>query len=144
MNPDETIFILARDKFDLYLIERSLQYGDLRNPIRVSRHAHEAACYFHGHGVYADRQAYPLPGLLILDLQLPQDESFALLEWLRAQRAFHDLPIIGTGVWRASPEVQRAFERGLNAYFRIPSEIMSLVAFTQQLGAVGQFGPLPA
>ena len=136
MNAGQTIFILSRDKFDLFLIERYLQYADVPNPLRVSGHAHEAACYFQGAGIYADRETYPEPGLLILDLQFPEQASFSLLEWLRANPAYRDIPIVATGIWKYSDEVERAHELGITAYFRIPAEVMSLTDFVHKLVSV--------
>lgn len=143
MNAEEPIFILTHDKYNLYLIERYLQFNDVPNPVRVSRHAHEAAYYFQGAGIYADRAEFPEPGLLILDLQLPENASFHLLQWLRASAAFRELTIVGTGIWKYSAEIQEAFDAGINAYYRIPAEIHALTEYVQKFVAEPQFDSLP-
>jgi CheY-like chemotaxis protein len=41
--------------------------------------------YFQGRGEFGDRQRYPLPDLLLLDLHMPGMDGFQVLEWLNTQ-----------------------------------------------------------
>jgi two-component system response regulator len=39
--------------------------------------------YLSGKSEYADRARYPLPGLLFMDLRMPEMDGFQVLEWLQ-------------------------------------------------------------
>ena len=43
---------------------------------------------------YADRKAYPLPGLVLLDLNLPYWSGLEVLEWSAQQPALRRLPVV--------------------------------------------------
>jgi len=45
----------------------------------------ETIAYFKGHGPFNDRNSFPLPDLLLLDLTMPKKDGFEVLEWLGTQ-----------------------------------------------------------
>jgi CheY-like chemotaxis protein len=53
----------------------------------------EAIDYLAGKGKYADREQFPLPDLMILDLKMPLLDGFGLLSWLQKQ-SFPNLKIM--------------------------------------------------
>lgn len=53
----------------------------------IAGHAAEAHAYLRGAGTYADRDAYPMPQLILLDLELPQKSGLKILQWLKRERA---------------------------------------------------------
>jgi len=67
------------------------------------------------------------PALLILDLLLPETDGFSIIEQIRENSDFHQLPII---VLTGADEdfVQRAFECGADDYLNKPFRSLELVA----------------
>ncbi|EEF63203.1 response regulator [Pedosphaera parvula] len=41
--------------------------------------------YLAGRGEYSDRQRYPFPDVLLIDLMMPRKNGFEVLEWLQEQ-----------------------------------------------------------
>ncbi|MDJ0714029.1 MAG: hypothetical protein QNJ54_07390 [Prochloraceae cyanobacterium] len=54
----------------------------------------EGVDYFQGEGIYKNRSLYPIPQLVLLDLNLPDGSSFQFLEWLKLQRRFKKIPLV--------------------------------------------------
>ncbi len=54
----------------------------------------EGVDYFQGERIYNNRSLYPLPQLVLLDLNLPDGSSFQFLEWLKLQRRFKKIPVV--------------------------------------------------
>jgi CheY-like chemotaxis protein len=54
----------------------------------------EAVAYLGGSQPYVDRTKYPLPSLVLLDIQMPGTDGFAVLKWIRRQPAFASLCVV--------------------------------------------------
>jgi CheY-like chemotaxis protein len=68
----------------------------------------QAIAYLKGEGAFSDRQAHPLPELVLLDLWLPQIDGFEVLSWIRSRAEFKGLKVF---VWTDSA-FQEIIERG--------------------------------
>src|SRR5688572_7336708 len=72
----ETI-LLAEDNDDhIILIKRAFVEARLLNPVQVVSDGQQAIAYLNGDGKYADRKQFPMPGLLLLDLKMPNKDGF--------------------------------------------------------------------
>lgn len=64
-----------------------------RGRLRVARNAQEAVLYLRGVGVYSNRDAFPMPNLVVLDCSNPNGSDLEVLSWLRETPGFADLPV---------------------------------------------------
>jgi CheY-like chemotaxis protein len=122
----QSIFLLVEDnEDDVFFMERAFQQAGVRNPLHVVRNGEEAIEYLSGQNDFSDRERYPLPDLIFLDLKMPGVNGFEVLKWMRDQSL--KLPV---AVLTSSPEEidrQRAFELGAECYLlKPPSKEMVL------------------
>ncbi len=74
--------------------------------------------YFAGKAAYSDRVGYPVPDLVFLDIKLPKRNGHQVLEWIREQPAFKNLPVVMLTASARSADVNRAYELGVTSYLR--------------------------
>jgi CheY-like chemotaxis protein len=87
--------LLAEDfESDAEAVQRLLKKARVRNPIIVVPDGGEAIAYMNSEGPFRDRQKFPLPAVLLLDLKLPTATGFEILEWCRSQPHLKDLLIV--------------------------------------------------
>src|SRR5215831_9692525 len=89
-----TILLAEDDKNDIFLMRRAFENAGFLNPLVVVNNGEEAVQYLQGEGQYAQRDRFPLPGLLLLDLKMPLMDGFDVLAWLRAHPQFNSLPVV--------------------------------------------------
>jgi DNA-binding response OmpR family regulator len=116
MKQSSIILLVENDKDYIYLLEQAFRKSDIGNPLKIARYGNEAILYLRGVGIYADRRNYPLPKLIMLDMTNPDGSSMAVLGWIREQHHFAHVPILILAGPGQDREVQRAFDRGANAY----------------------------
>lgn len=87
--------LLVEDDLDLQLlITRAINKVSQAVSIQAVADGAEAICYLTGQEPYTDRGQYPLPALIVTDLQMPRLNGLELLTWVKRQTALDCLPII--------------------------------------------------
>jgi CheY-like chemotaxis protein len=138
------LILLAEDALlDIFFLRRALVKAALANPIVVVRDGQEAIDYLEGQGRYADRKTYPLPGLLLLDLEMPRVDGFGVLAWLQTQAAFERLPKVVLSDSRREENALKARELGADEYRVKPTAPDDLTKIVDELHA-RWLAPAPA
>ena len=123
----ETILVAEDNGDHIILIERAFKQARFLNPIRVVGDGAEAIAYLNGDGKYADRAEYPLPGLLLLDLKMPNKDGFEVMEWIRTQPALRYLKIVVLTTTDRVYDVQRAYQLGASSFLVKPLDFRDFV-----------------
>jgi CheY-like chemotaxis protein len=129
---DQTILLAEDDANDVMLIQRAFQKAGLRNVLKVVRDGDAAIQYLRGDGPYADRDQYPLPFLLLLDLKMPGTDGFEVLEWLRDESQLKRLLVVVLTSSNLQADVDRAYELGANSYLVKPVSFDEMVHLIQR------------
>ncbi len=118
---DFTVLFVEDDLNDIFLVKRAFKMADLPNPLQVVTDGQEAMNYLAGEGKYADRQAHPLPSLLVMDIKMPRKTGFEVLEWVKQnQKPLRRIPIVIVSSSDNPADINRAYELGANAYMVKP------------------------
>ena len=125
---DHVAILLAEDdRNDVFLMGRAFDRAGIPNPLCVVHDGREAVEYLSGDGEYADREQYPMPGLMLLDLKLPRMDGFDVLAWLRSQRQFDTLPVVVLSSSKVQADIDRSRELGVYDYRVKPHDFEDLV-----------------
>ncbi len=118
--PALNILIAEDGDDDLFFMKRALKGVDVPYELRVVTDGQQAIDYLSGENEYANRTLWPLPDLLFLDLKMPRQNGFEVLEWIRTQPSLDRLRVV---VLTGSPEArdrQRAQTLGAATYLVKP------------------------
>ncbi len=99
----------------------------------------EAIRYLSGEGKYEDREQFPIPAAVLLDLSLPGKSGFEVLEWLESQLSLRGIPVIVLTAADDHEAIQKAFSLGATRYlFKPVNEDLLKEALEDVLGAFQQ------
>jgi len=89
-----TVLLVDDDRLEADLFLRAVRKSGFENPVHVHTSSAEAKLYLRGEGKYRDRAQFPVPSLVILDHRMPGDNGWGVLQWMRAEPALKDLPVV--------------------------------------------------
>ncbi len=121
------ILCVEDEENDVFFIQRAFELAGISNPLTVVQYGEQAIEYLSGTGAFADRQKHPLPGLVLLDVKLPNRSGLEVLKWMRAQPVFKVLPVIILSSSDRPPDVEAAYDMGANGYLVKPTVFTDLV-----------------
>ena len=133
MLADKFILLVEDDPNDVFLLERAFEKAGLRDLLKVVTDGGQAIDYLSGRGAYEDREQFPLPFLLLLDLKMPGTDGFEVLQWVRAQPELARLLIVVLTSSNVQSDVDRAYELGANSYLVKP------VGFDEMVNLIKRF-----
>jgi CheY-like chemotaxis protein len=134
-DPDETILLVEDNADDVSLFERAFGRTGFPHHLETVQSGDEAIAYLSRSGMYADREQYPLPTLLLLDIKLPRKDGFEVLDWIRHHPNLAPLGVIMLTGSPRSEDVNRAYRMGVNSYVSKPVDASGFVDILKALGA---------
>jgi len=135
IRPEQTILLAEDSPDDVLLTRLAFRKARLANHLEVVQDGEEAIAYFKGMERFADRERFPVPILLLLDLNMPKVSGFEFLLWFRKRRAFQDLPVAILTSSEEDPHAAQAFKLGANSFLVKPPDASTLLALVQRLHA---------
>lgn len=100
---------------DRYFLRRSFAEEGRLDIVCELTGADDAIAYLAGREKFADRNEYPVPDLMLLDLKMPGRSGHDVLEWLQNQPGQKPIVVVLTN--SILPEdLQRSLDLGASAY----------------------------
>ena len=121
------------DEHALFFLTRAFNEAGICATLTGAKDGTEVIAYLAGEGRFSDREAYPLPQLLLLDVNMPGRSGLDVLEYLQRNPQFQNLPAIILSASTNESEIRRAYERGCRAYVSRPAGFPELVELVSAL-----------
>ena len=132
-NPAKVVILIAEDsEDDRFMYGRALEKIGFKN-VRFVPDGEEAILYLRGEGKYADRNEYPFPNWMIVDMKMPRKNGFEILQWVSAHSESAVIPTIILSSSMIPADVKRAYELGVNTFFSKPHGQTELTTLFQEL-----------
>jgi len=129
----EPLILLAEDNAtDVFLFRRAYKVAGLKNPLAVVDNGQEVIDYLSGKPPYTNRSAHPIPGLLILDINMPLMNGYEALSWLRTHK-FSNLPVVILSSSTLPSDLEKARQLGANDYRVKPIDNNELAVILRDL-----------
>jgi DNA-binding NarL/FixJ family response regulator len=123
------------DPNDVFLVQHAMRKMGVANPVQVVSDGQRAIDYLQGAGKFADRETFPYPCLVLMDLKLPYVMGLDVLRWIRAQ-PMTSLTVIILSASAEGSDISEAYRLGANAFLTKPSEASTL---EDMVGAIKAF-----
>ena len=115
------------------LLERAFKRTSV--PARLFRVSEgpQAMAYLAGEGIYQDREKYPLPDLVLLDLAMPKMSGMDVLRWIRQQNEVKRIKVLIFTASERQEDKDNATELGADGYLLKPTKFDDLKHLVKML-----------
>ena len=120
-------YVIAEDDENTQvLIARVYKQLDPLISVDFVNDGEEAIKYLEGAGRYRDRHQFPLPAIVILDLNMPQKTGLEVLHWIRHSPLREMVVVMFSGM-DIDSDVRAAYRAGVNSFVHKPSSFAELI-----------------
>lgn len=120
VNRSIRILLVEDNIFDVELTLDAFQEVSLADQIHIVRNGTEALNYLFGRQQYSDRQTYPLPDLILLDLKLPGIGGHDVLRQVKTTPGLKRIPVIILTSSQEESDLTQSYDNGANSYLVKP------------------------
>jgi len=127
MSQAQTILIVEDNDDDFECTYDAFYEGaNFRNPIQRAASGKEALDYLFHEGRFENEEQYPLPGLVLLDLNMPGIEGKSVLRTIRATESLKKIPVIVFTTSNDPLDIEQCYGFGANSYVQKPTTLEKL------------------
>ena len=114
----KTVLVVEDSEDDLFLIKMACKRAGIPHHFQSVNNGQAAIDYLAGTADHRDRDAYPFPSLIFLDIKLPKRDGHEVLKWIRDEAGLRNLPVVMLTSSSRDRDVSRAYELGVTSYLR--------------------------
>ena len=124
--PGPVILIADDSEADRFFLLRAFRESGVKNRVHVIGSGADLISYLAGDGKYSDRIAYPMPGIVFLDLQMPPPNGFDVLHWKQQNKKLPKILWVAmSGVYTVRT-INDAYSAGANTFLMKPLEAVDI------------------
>ncbi len=121
------ILIADDDAEDTMLIRDALKESRLKNGIQSVENGEELMQYLHNKGKYSDKNKYPTPGIILLDLNMPKKDGREALKEIKADKNLRSIPIVVLSTSKAEEDILKTYNLGVSSFITKPVKFSTMV-----------------
>src|SRR6266852_1020707 len=126
-----TILYADDDAEDRMLVKDAWDESHVANEMAFVEDGEELMDYLHRRGKYSALAGSPLPGLILLDLNMPRKDGTEALREIKADPRLRSIPTVVLTTSKAEEDIVRAYDLGVNSFIVKPVTFPSLVELTR-------------
>ncbi len=124
------LLLVEDSEADVKIAQRTFNNAKLKNNVFVVCDGQECLDFVRHQGAYQDAAKYPRPDMILLDINMPRVDGFAVLQSLKADKEYGSIPIIVLSASKNQHDIIQAYSSGANSFIQKPvtyEEFVSLI-----------------
>ena len=130
-----TILIAEDDPDDRMLMREAFEESKLVCGLHFVEDGEELMDYLRRNGKYDDREKYRMPGLILLDLNMPRKDGREALKEIKSDPQLRRIPVTVLTTSKAEEDILRSYDLGVNCFITKPVTFAALVEMARDRGA---------
>ena len=129
-----TVLVADDDSDDRDMTREAFDESRILNKLHFVEDGEQLLQYLRRQGRYADSEAFPRPGLILLDLNMPRMDGRSALREIKTDPELRKIPVIIMTTSRAEEDIFRSYDEGASSFITKPVKFAELVETIRSLG----------
>lgn len=132
---DPIVILMADDDpDDREMTRKALEKNRLANDLYEVTDGEELLDYLHHRGKYAPPAPSPVPGLILLDLNMPKKDGREALAEIKADPLLRRIPVVVMTTSKAERDILKTYDLGSSSFISKPVTLAGLVEVVRVIG----------
>jgi CheY-like chemotaxis protein len=134
--PKKMLVILMADDDadDRLLAQEAMHESRVLNELHFVEDGVQLLSYLRGDDSFGDRTIFPIPGLILLDLNMPKMDGREALAEIKADPRLRRIPVVILTTSKADEDMVKGYDLGAASYITKPVTFDALVELMRTLG----------
>ncbi len=128
-----TILLAEDDPDDRLMATEALEESRLANDLKIVEDGEQLMDYLYQRGKFANLEDWNMPGLILLDLNMPKKDGREALEEIKADQRLRRIPIVVLTTSGEEEDIFRSYDLGVNSFITKPVSFEGLVEIMKTL-----------
>lgn len=128
------ILIADDDQDDCLMTREAFAECRVSNPLHFVHDGEALLDYLRRRAPYDDEERYPLPGLILLDLNMPRMDGREALQAIKSDPVLRGIPVVVLTTSSAEEDILRSYNMGSNSFITKPVTYTGLIEVVKTLG----------
>lgn len=120
------ILMAEDDPDDRMMADQAFHQYRMKNGMVFVEDGQELMDYLRHQDKYTDADQFPLPDLILLDLNMPRKDGREALAEIKADPELKRIPVVILTTSKAEEDILRSYDLGVNAYITKPVTFQGL------------------
>lgn len=129
-----TVLLVDDDEEDRWATKKAFEKSRLRNKLFAVENGAEALDFLLNRGSFKDKEAYPLPDLVLLDLNMPVMDGREVLRHIKKDPKLLRIPVVVMTTSKQEEDILKSYDLGVNSYVTKPISMDHLLEVVRELG----------
>ena len=125
------ILLVEDNEADIKITLRAFQKAKIKNHVHFVNDGQEALDFIRHEGKYQDREKFPRPDLILLDINMPKLSGFEVLSRLKTDSRFNFIPVVMLTSSKNDEDVLKSYKNGAVSFIPKPVSFKDFVKLVE-------------
>ncbi|HSH01339.1 MAG TPA: response regulator [Anaerolineae bacterium] len=137
------ILLVEDSKHDVRFVKRAFKMNNIPNPLHVVPHGQACLDYLYHRGDYTDHDAFPRPGIILMDIRMPVMDGIECLRHIKSDDDLSLIPVIMLTTSREDTDRVLSYKLGCNTFIQKPVDFPKFAEAVNGIQSYWSLSELP-
>lgn len=127
----DTVLVADDDAAHQLLVKYAFERSGIIHPVRFVSDGAELLDYLYHRNAYTDPASSPMPGVILLDLNMPKKDGHEVLNEIKADPSLRKIPVVVMTTSSNNYDIAHSYELGANSFISKPMSFEGFVDVAQ-------------